>query len=511
MKQSILALCCLISGISGQAQTKNVTPDFQVPAKEINCFQYFNYNQSPGRNKVNTYLLAKLSQLVYTERLDFELRKLKNPSSFPGSGFKSDQLNSSSNAGFEADFAKRFSHWFYDINSKPVRPVTVNLNTQIVNVPGNDKMINTDKLVVNNPDLKLVKTVELGNGKTVQAPKTTAPAAGPSAMDKYIADSIAFENSKPQFKFLNKRQDFASISFAANEIRIPGFDPEVMVVSTEDYIIISWRGTDDVYKGDAWEWIGTDFYFVPVPADGPLAGAKMHAGMWTSFKIIRNKLISTLNAFEAKTKNKKIFITGHSLGGGMALVSAPYLAGSGYNVAGVYSFAGPRVIGDQQYVNKCNSLLGQQKIQRFEYGVDPVTKFWSPALYFSTFKIPGVRNWWSATAGSSNDEFYDTDERVYPMTLNPLEYNDYSKEKIDRLNGDIGNLISFLLYAKDAVAGNTDRPKDLRGFALADFGHHNPGYYTLKAYAVLSATDKANLPIPDDTFPYVMPGVRNNK
>jgi hypothetical protein len=507
MKKQITLLLCVVSGLGLSAQTVNVSPGYTIPAKEINCFRHFNHNQAPGRNKINTYLLSKLSQMVYTERLDFELRKLRNPSTFPSAGFRSDDLNSSSNAGFEVDFAKRFSHWFYDINAKPQRPVALNIGTPIAGV--NDKVVNTDKLVINNPNITTNTSQELPGGRTVQSPKTTTTTV--SAMEKFIADSIAFEKSKPQFKFLNKREDFASFSFAANEVRIPGFDPEVMVISTEEYIIINWRGTDDIYKDDAWEWIATDFYFIPVAADGPLAGAKMHAGLWTSFKIIRTKLMNTLNAFEAKSKNKKIFLTGHSLGGGMALLSAPFLAGNGYNVAGVYSFAGPRVIGDQEYVNKCNSLLGQQKIQRFEYGVDPVTKFWSPALYFSAFKIPGVRNWWSATAGNSNDEFYDTDERVFPMTMNPVEYNGYSKERIDRLNGDIGNLVSFLLYAKDAVAGNTERPKDLRGFVLADFGHHNPGYYTLKAYAVLSETDKAKLPAPENTFPYVFPGVNGNR
>lgn len=496
MKHNLLLLCCLIAGITGYAQTKNVIVDYQVPTNEINCFEHFNYNQQPGRNKINTYLLAKLSQMVYTERLDFELRKLKNPATFPSANFKSNQLNSSSNNGFEANFAKRFSHWFYDINKMPVRPRPANL-------PISQVATNVNK------SLQIVPVSKLG--EPIKNVNSSAASSQTPEIEKYLRDSIAFEKTKPQFKFLNKRQDFANITFANHEVRIPGFDPEVMVISTEEYIVITWRGTDDVYKGDAWEWIGTDFYFFPVNADGPLSGAKMHAGMWTSFKVIRNKLMNTLNSFEAKAKNKKIFITGHSLGGGMAMIAAPYLEGNGYNVAGVYSFAGPRVIGDQKYVDKCNQLLGAKKIQRFEYGVDPITKFWSPTLYFSSFKIPGIRNWWSATADSDGDEFYDTDERYYPMTLNPFEYNGYKKVTIDRLNGDMGNIASFLLYAKDAVAGNTERPKDIRGFSMSDFGHHNPGYYTEKAYDVLSSGDKERLPKPSRTYPFVMPGVNGNK
>jgi len=515
--KKLLLLLIIISNLSGKAQTNNVYPYYNIPQKEINCFKHFNHNQQPGRNKINTYLLSKLSQLVYSERLDFELKKLKNPTNFPPSNFNSKNLNSINNSNFEVDFTKRFSHWFYDINSKPIRPVPVNQNLIPSTKLANNKILNNkNEITNNNINIKQREKTQMLNDDKINIPNNKIDLANntkkqPTAIEKFITDSIAFEKTKPKFKFLNKSQDFASIQLADNEVRIPGFDPEVMVVSTEDYIIITWRGTDNIYKEDNWEWVGTDFYFVPVPGDEPLNDAKLHAGMWTSFKIIKDKLMNTLNIFEAKTKNKKIFITGHSLGGGMALISAPYLAGKGYNIAGVYSFAAPRVIGDQQYVNKCNSLLGKQKIQRFEYGVDPITKIWSPALYFSSYKIPGVRNWWSADPNSTNEEFYDTNEREYPMTYNPVEYLQYSEMKIERLNGDMGNLASFLLYVKDAEKGNTERPKDVRGFTLVDFGQHNPTYYTLKAYQVLSDNDKAKLPKPESTYPYVMPGVNNNK
>lgn len=515
--KKILLLLLIISNLSGKAQTDNVYPYYKIPQNEINCFKHFNYNQEAGRNKINTYLLSKLSQMVYAERLNYEMRKLKN-TNFPATGFVSKSLYPSCNTNFEEDFVKRFSHWFYDINSKPKRPVPLNLNLTPSVKLANNTVINNKNEITNNIKIKQPEKVKSLEDEKIKVKPIDNNASNNNhiktfekAVEKFITDSIAFENSKPKFKFLNKRQDFASIQFADKEIRIPGFDPEVMIISTEEYIIITWRGTDDIYKNDKWEWIGTDFYFVPVPADGPLNGAKLHAGMWTSFKVIKDKLINTLNTFEAKTKNKKIFVTGHSLGGGMALISAPYLAGKGYNIAGVYSFAAPRVIGDEIYVNKCNTLLGKQKIQRFEYGVDPITKFWSPALYISSYKIPGVRNWWSADPNATNEEFYDTNERTYPMTYNPLEYKDYSAMKIERLNGDIGNLVSFLLYAKDAENGNAERPKDNRGFKLIDFGEHNPTYYTLKAYQVLSDTDKAKLPEPENTYPYVMPGVEKNK
>ena len=299
MKQTLtITLFLLLTGSITKGQSACADPDYTVPLKEINSFRYFEPNQQPGVSKVNNYLLSKISLLMYTERLDFELKKLRNPSGFPSSGFRSTDLNYTSNSNFECDFSKRLSHWFYDINKKPVRPVqlkSVNLNTAKLNTSGalnnNLSDLKAPTQTLNSPKLPVTTTAPVTN---------TAPAL--TAMEKFVQDSIAFEKSKPKFKFLNKRQDFINI---ADAIRIPGFDPEVMVVSTETYIIIAWRGTDNVYKEDSWEWIATDFYFVPTVGDGPLAGTKMHGGIWSSFRIIRTKLMQTLDAFEAKTKNKK--------------------------------------------------------------------------------------------------------------------------------------------------------------------------------------------------------------
>lgn len=508
MRCQLMLFSCLLFialSVSAQSACDESAKGYTIPAKEINCFRYFSSNQQPGVHPVNNYMLAKISQLMYTERLDFELRKLRNPSGFPSASFSSSQLNTNSNNSFECDFKKRFSHWFYDVNSKPVRPLKIDKNLQMApaenrNEPGvvNHSNLKSNQMLNDKADL---------SGKARVIDNKNIEIVSPE--QKFIRDSIAFELSKPKFKFLSKRTDFVNIG---GEIRIPGFDPELMVISTEEYIIVAWRGTDNVYKDDSWEWIGTDAYFVPVNGDGPLSSAKMHAGFWHSFKVIRNKLMTTLDAFEAKSKNKKIFITGHSLGGGMAMISAPYLAGMGYKVAEVYAYAAPRIVGDQGFVNKCNSLLGSSKIQRFEYGVDFVTKLWSPALYFSTYKIPGHRHWLNP---SGKDDDYNCAERSFPLTANPLEYANYPKDHIDKLNGDmLGTLglAGLLLYLRSSVQNPTaERPKDMRGFSLVDCGHHNPTYYVKKAFENMTTEQKGLLPAFQDTYPYVYPAVPGNK
>ena len=209
--------------------------------------------------------------------------------------------------------------------------------------------------------------------------------------------------------------------------------------------------------------------------------------------------------------HKKIFITGHSLGGGMAMISAPYLKGNGYNIAEVYTYASPRVIGNQSFVDKCNSLLGSNKIQRFEYGVDFVTKLWSPAVYSTQYKIPGNRHWLNQ---NGTDDDYNCAERTFPLTLNPLEYMDYSKSHIDKLNGDIGSitpisLISYLASTLDNPAAQ--RPREAHGYPLIDAGQHNPQYYVKKAFENMTASQKSILPAFVDSFPYVYPSVVGNR
>ena len=63
MKKIILMLCWLVISLYGIAQTKNVSPGYIGAAKENYCFKNFNY-QTSGRNKVNTFLLAKIAYFL---------------------------------------------------------------------------------------------------------------------------------------------------------------------------------------------------------------------------------------------------------------------------------------------------------------------------------------------------------------------------------------------------------------------------------------------------------------
>lgn len=48
-------------------------------------------------------------------------------------------------------------------------------------------------------------------------------------------------------------------------------------------------------------------------------------------------------------QNKKLYVTGHSLGGAMATICASRLSAQGMNVEGLYTYGSPRV-GDGEFV-----------------------------------------------------------------------------------------------------------------------------------------------------------------
>ncbi|MBY0536891.1 MAG: lipase family protein [Chitinophagaceae bacterium] len=473
-----------------KAQTSNTTTTttkFAIPNREVNCFKNFNVDQGGGIDKINAYLLSRLAELMYTERLDFDLKRLKNPTTFPPSGFKSTSLNSSSNLNFENDYRDRFEHWFYDLNAAPQNP-TLKIETPVLSNTPNV----TAPIAVNKSSLPAAPAVG------------TAVTVSPST--QYQLDSIAFEKTKPKFRFLNKRQNFVALP---NGVGLPGYDPEVMIISKETYIIIVWRGTDDVYPNDVAEWYGTDFQVQAASGDGPLANVKMHSGMWNCFKIVRNAIIRTLNEFEAKTKNKKIFVTGHSLGGGEAIISATYLQAIGYNIGHVYSFAGPKILGDASFKTISNGLLNN-KIERFEYGLDFVPKLnITIPLVTNYVDAPGNRHWLNH---AGDNDFLNTPERKFPLTLNPFEYNNLSALEINRDNGDFGTIPVLLAYmALTLVDPGVAAPKDIRGFPLVNAGHHNPQFYIKKMWNLLGASMKAKVPAFDDPFPYLYPAVVGNK
>ncbi len=308
-------LCVLTPTIWGQGLQSYT---FDPPTYEQKCIQYFNDTAS-GVNNVNAFILAKMTELMYLERLDYQMRYLANGCEPIDTLQSTDWFRSHcavKDTNFQEVYAERFKHYF------------------------------------NNP-LEIEALEES------------------QRLDKRY-------DRHTRFKFIHKIHTQSARFMGIFKYK-SGLDPELMVISTPETIFILFRGTDDVGKNKWAEWFGTDLRINQTPAGGALAGTRIHTGFWLSFDLIRDELIATLAQFNAK--DKKIWVAGHSLGGALSVITGTYLKSYGLNVQNVYAYACPRTIGNKAFIKKANELL-PNRIQRFEYFKDPITLLWAPGYKY---------------------------------------------------------------------------------------------------------------------------------
>jgi hypothetical protein len=191
-----------------------------------------------------------------------------------------------------------------------------------------------------------------------------------------------------------------------NECNPGGYDPEAILISTPTTIYVVFRGTDRVScnissLGYEWaEWMASDFKFLKRGASVMNTGIQgnVHRGMVESLMTngFADSLASRIKRFGGA--NKKIWITGHSLGGAHAQLFAMFLKFN-YQLSpqGVYVYESPHP-GDQAFVNHLNSSIGKARIQRFEFGDDPICTL--PPQVFS-FARAGERNYYADYTSAS--------------------------------------------------------------------------------------------------------------
>jgi hypothetical protein len=147
------------------------------------------------------------------------------------------------------------------------------------------------------------------------------------------------------------------------------------------------------------EWLKTDFDFAKESASFMNAGIQgnVHKGMMFSLMTqnFAGDLASTVDSFitnKSTGSTKKVWITGHSLGGAHAQLFAMYLKYSkNITAQGVYLYESPHP-GDQTFVNQLNNTIGKTHIQRFEFGDDPICTL-PPIGFF--FARAGERNYFT--------------------------------------------------------------------------------------------------------------------
>jgi triacylglycerol lipase len=403
----LFAFCLSFSVFSQDTVQLPTYFDFSIPEVEINCMQYFD-KDAVGYNPINAFILSKMSELMYPERLDYQLRYLQNNCQPLDSLRSTEELKEFplvNNSNFNTAFSARFRHYFND-----------NIST----------------------DIRFIEKVKL--------------------------DTVRVLGFKT----------------------ILGYDPEFIIISHGDLILLVFRGTDDVAGNIRAEWKGTDFNYRKTYTDSSFNNAQIHKGFWKSFEIMKDDLFSILNELDAK--NKSIWLTGHSLGGAMAIISGAYMEANGFPVQNIYTFAAPRAFGDTLFAQICSKSL-PNKIHRFEYYLDPVS-------YVSSKKYTpvGIRYWFDQKELGSYKLYSGIEERHKSSTFlgyRKRPFADDQKKEAARLKRAI--------YKRHHTG------------VLKKFYNHNTQWYVKGCYQQLSAEQKLVLPLVDDSFPFIYYGWEEGK
>ncbi|MGZ5192111.1 MAG: hypothetical protein ACXWCZ_13970, partial [Flavisolibacter sp.] len=118
-----------------------------------------------------------------------------------------------------------------------------------------------------------------------------------------ITGKTSLENPAPQYKWIWRSDG-------------EGINPEAMFISTPDYILIVFRGTDRVEGANPFnynwgEWIHTNFKFTDQKSPCSNCPGKVHNGFKEALDYagFKTELINTIIAHDGI--NKKIWVTGH--------------------------------------------------------------------------------------------------------------------------------------------------------------------------------------------------------
>ena len=123
-------------------------------------------------------------------------------------------------------------------------------------------------------------------------------------------------------------------------------DTQGFVMGNDTDIVCVFRGSDKIE-----DWFAN---FQAVRDPGPLNGTLAHEGFQDA---LFPAVIALTNAIDAIGVNgRRIWITGHSLGGALCSLYAGMMFENGYPVYGIYTFASPRP-GDDIYATSLNTFM----------------------------------------------------------------------------------------------------------------------------------------------------------
>ncbi|MEE4660781.1 MAG: lipase family protein, partial [Halieaceae bacterium] len=138
-----------------------------------------------------------------------------------------------------------------------------------------------------------------------------------------------------------------------NVLKGRDIDTQGFVMSNATDVVCVLRGSDNTA-----DWFAN---FQAVYDPGPLVKTRAHEGFQDA---LYPAVIALTNAIDTMHgASKRIWVTGHSLGGALCALYAGMLIENGYKVFGIYTFASPRP-GDDEYAQALNKVMGKGPFYR---------------------------------------------------------------------------------------------------------------------------------------------------
>jgi hypothetical protein len=190
---------------------------------------------------------------------------------------------------------------------------------------------------------------------------------------------------------------------------------QAYVATDDNHILVAFRGTEAPTSVEGLkDWLLTDadnYLILPegqVGTDFAAAGvgARFHRGFMTALADIWDPVCAAVQA-ELQKKERPLWVTGHSLGGALALLASWRFLRKTLDVYRVYTFGGPMVGNDAAVKAFDRELEG--KVYRFVHGPDLVPKLPTVSLVANVYGHclnevhVGVVEVAAATAESAHD------------------------------------------------------------------------------------------------------------